>query len=179
MTGPGPGPCLAPPAGRPPWDLVLLDRDGTLNERVDGYVDHPDRLRMLPGAASAVRRLNEAGCRVVLVTNQRGLATGRLSWGAYEEVTARLHAELAARGAHLDRVELCPHDEGTCDCRKPRDGLFRRALAAAPWADPRRCAMIGDMPSDVHPARGLGMRGLLLGEDAEDLVAAVDELLSS
>jgi len=158
---------------------VLLDRDGTLNERVDGYVDHPDRLRMLPGAASAVRRLNEAGCRVVLVTNQRGLATGRLSWGAYEEVTARLHAELAAKGAHLDRVELCPHDEGTCDCRKPRDGLFRRALAAAPWADPRRCAMIGDMSSDVHPARGLGMRGLLLGEDAEDLVAAVDELLSS
>lgn len=115
MTGPGPGPCLAPPAGRPPWDLVLLDRDGTA---------------------------------------QRA-------------------------GAHLDRVERCPHDEGTCDCRKPRDGLFRRALAADPWADPRRCAMIGDMPSDVHPARGLGMRGLLLGEDAEDLVAAVDELLSS
>ncbi len=173
----GAGAVLPPPVGDPKWHLVLLDRDGTLNERVEGYVEAPDDLRMLPGAASAVRRLNEAGCRVVLVTNQRGLATGRLSPERFEAVTARLHRELAASGAHLDRVEVCPHEEGTCDCRKPRDGMFRRALAAAPWADPARCAMIGDMPTDLVPARGLGMRGLLLGEDAPDLAAAVDVLL--
>ena len=168
---------LPPPVGDPPWHLVLLDRDGTLNERVEGYVGDPADLRMLPGAAAAVRRLNEAGCRVVLVTNQRGLATGRLTPDAFEAVMARLHAELSASGAHLDRVEVCPHDEDTCDCRKPRDGMFRRALASAPWADPGRCVMIGDMPTDVTPARGLGMQGILLGEDAPDIASAVDVLL--
>lgn len=168
------------PPGPPgaPWDLVLLDRDGTINERVDGYVDDPAGLRLLPGAADAVRRLNDAGCRVVLVTNQRGLATGRLSTAQWVAVSERLDDELAAAGAHLDHVELCPHDEGTCDCRKPRDGMFRRALRAAPWADPRRCAAVGDMPSDVAPARALGMRALLLGVDAPDLAHAVDALLA-
>jgi histidinol-phosphate phosphatase family protein len=171
-------PVIPPGAPGAPWDLVLLDRDGTINERVDGYVDDPAGLRLLPGAADAVRRLNEAGCRVVLVTNQRGLATGRLSVEQWRAVSERLDDELAASGARLDHVELCPHDEGACDCRKPADGLFRRALRAAPWADPARCAAVGDMPSDVAPARALGMHGVLLGVDAPDLAGAVDGLLT-
>lgn len=159
---------------------MFLDRDGTLNQRVPGgYVDDPDRLVLLPGAARAVAALNRAGCRVVLVTNQRGLATGRLGWAQWEAVTARLGNLLAATDAHLDRIEMCPHDRGTCDCRKPAPGLFLSALDAAPWADPARCAMVGDMPSDVRPAQELGMRTIQLGVDATSLADAVDLLLSA
>lgn len=168
---------IPPPVRAGRWDMVLLDRDGTLNARVEGYVETPDALRMLPGAAAAVRRLNDSGARVVLVTNQRGLATGRITPAGWTAVSERLDEELARAGAVLDHVEVCPHDIGQCDCRKPLPGLFHRALAAAPWAVPARCAMVGDMPSDVTPAAGLGMRTVLLGTEAPDLAAAVDLLL--
>ena len=173
-------PYLIPPSAEgAPWDIVFLDRDGTLNVRLHGYVDHPDALRLLPGAAGAVAALNRAGCRVVLVTNQRGLATGALGWPQWEAVTARLGEHLAAAGAHLDHIDLCPHAEGFCDCRKPAVGLFHAVLRAAPWAIPERCAVVGDMPSDVVPARALGMRALELGVEAATLAEAVDLLLAT
>lgn len=173
-------PELIPPADPgAPWDIVFLDRDGTLNARVEGYVDAPERLELLPGAAAAVAALNRAGCRVVLVTNQRGLATRRLTWSQWTSVTAHLEELLAAAGGHLDRIEMCPHDHGTCDCRKPATGLFRSALAAAPWADRARCVMVGDMPSDIAPARELGMHSVMLGAEATSLADAVGRLLSA
>ena len=171
-------PSLIPPAGRgAPWDIVFLDRDGTLNERVSGYVDDPDRLILLPGAARAVAALNRAGCRVVVVTNQRGLATGALSWPQWHAVTQRMEVLLAESEAHIDRIEMCPHDVGSCGCRKPEPGLFLAALRAAPWATARRCAMVGDMPSDTSPALGLGMRAILIGGEAASLDDAVGILL--
>lgn len=171
-------PGLIPPTeSEAPWDIVFLDRDGTLNKRLPGYVDAPDRLVLLPGAAEAVARLNHAGCRVVLVTNQRGLATGALSWPQWNAVTDRMSTLLASAGAHIDHIEVCPHERGTCECRKPATGLFLSALAAAPWARVERCAMVGDMPSDIVPAQVLGMRGILLGREAVDVRAAVDLLL--
>lgn len=168
---------IPPPEEGAPWDIVFLDRDGTLNERVTGYVDEPDRLILLPGAAAAVAALNRTGCRVVLVTNQQGLATGALNWPQWHAVTNRLETLLARAGAHIDRIEMCPHEAGTCRCRKPAPGLFLAALAAAPWARPARCAMVGDMPSDVAPALSLGMTVLLLGADATSLEEAVNRLL--
>lgn len=174
-------PVIPSPAGESEgsaYDIVFLDRDGTVNVRVpDGYVDDPERMLLLPGAGAAVARLNASGARVVVVTNQRGLATGRLTRAAYDAVTGRLADLLAAEGAHLDATYVCPHDHGECVCRKPADGLFRAALADAPWARAHRCALVGDMPSDITPARGLGMRTLLLGVDVPDLAAAVEVLL--
>ena len=99
------------------------------------------------------------------MTNQRGVARGLLSRTDLEAVHARLAQDLAAADGRVDAVAVCPHDEGECSCRKPFDGLFREALARAPWADPRRCLMIGDMPSDLEPARGLGMRTERVGAD--------------
>lgn len=165
--------------GAAPWDIVFLDRDGTLNVRRDGYVADPADLQLLPDVGAAVARLNRAGSRVVLVTNQRGLSTGALTWEGWRAVSARLRELLAEHGAHLDAVHMCPHDEGQCECRKPATGLFLAALGAAPWAEPTRCAMVGDMPSDVQPARELGMRAIELGVDAPDLASAVATLLSS
>lgn len=148
-----------------PFDLVLLDRDGTLNERVvDGYVTGPEALVVLPGAAEAVAELTRAGCRTVLVTNQRGISRGVMGRADLEAVHARLEEALAAAGGHLDAIAVCPHGEGECACRKPRDGLFREALGRAPWARAGRCLMIGDMPSDLTPATGLGMRTTRVGD---------------
>lgn len=160
------------------WDIVFLDRDGTINERVDGYVDDPERLVLLPGAVEAVARLNAAGLRVVLVTNQRGLATGRLTQEQWTAVTERLVSELAAVGGRLDAIRMCPHENDSCDCRKPRPGMFLAELADQPWARRERCAMVGDAPTDVEPARALGMRAWQLGVDATDLADAVDRILS-
>ena len=150
---------LAPAGEGAPFDIVLLDRDDTLNVRVrGGYVTRPEELVMLPGAAQGVARLTRAGCRAVLVTNQRGVARGLMSRADLVAVQARLDRELVAAGTRLDGVAVCTHEEGACDCRKPGDGLFREVLARAPWASARRCVMIGDSPHDLAPARALGMR---------------------
>ncbi len=161
------GPEVLDPA-RPdaPFDLVLLDRDGTLNERVvDGYVTRPEELVLLPGASEALCRITEAGCRTVLVTNQRGIDRGLMTRADLVAVHERLTGELAADGGRLDAIAVCPHGQGRCACRKPLDGLFRESLRRAPWADPRRCLMIGDMPTDLEPATGLGMRTCRVGPE--------------
>ena len=145
---------------------------------MDGYVTSPDGLVLLPGAADAVARITRAGCPTVLVTNQRAIARGLLGRGGLEEVHSRLEAELSTAGGRLDAAVVCPHAAGECACRKPADGLFREALARAPWADPARCVMVGDMPSDLEPATGLGMRVVRVGPGAP-IDAAVEGLLGA
>lgn len=157
-----------------PFDVVLLDRDGTLNVRVpDGYVTHPDGLELLPGAAAGLEMLTGAGCTIVIVTNQRGISRGLMDRTDLVAVHDRLSQLLAPAGGHLDAIAVCPHATGACACRKPLDGLFREALSRAPWADPQRCLMVGDMPSDLEPAIGLGMRAERVGpQRGLDVVAA-------
>lgn len=171
-------PELTVPASSQPWDIVFLDRDGTINERVEGYVDDPERLVVLPGAAAAIGRLNALRIPVILVTNQRGLSTGALSPAAWESVMGEMRRLLALEDAHIDRVMLCPHDEGECGCRKPLPGLFEAALREIPCARPERCVMIGDMPSDMEPALALGMHVVQIGQDVACLADAVDWILS-
>lgn len=168
---------IAPGNPTAAYDIVFLDRDGTLNVHRPGYVADPADLVLLPGAAPAVARLNAAGCRVVLVTNQQGIATGRLTRAELVLVHRTLIAQLAAAGAHLDAIQVCPHEAGTCTCRKPAPGLFEIALRRAAWASGGRCAMVGDQPSDVRPAVDLGMTTVLLGGETGSLAAAVEHLL--
>jgi D-glycero-D-manno-heptose 1,7-bisphosphate phosphatase len=160
--------------------VAFLDRDGTINEKAPegDYVKGPAELALLPGAAAAIRRLNDAGISAIVVTNQRGLALGLMSESDLEAV----HFELAARlgavaGAHIDAFFYCPHEIGECDCRKPGPGMFRQARARFPWIELERSAMIGDGPSDVEAGRQLKMATLQIGVDVPDLAAAVDELL--
>jgi D-glycero-D-manno-heptose 1,7-bisphosphate phosphatase len=155
---------------------AFLDRDGTINVKApEGeYVTHPDRVRLLPGAARAVRRLNDLGALVIVVTNQRGIALGRMTEGDLHQVHARLTALLADEaGAHIDAFFFCPHDRGRCDCRKPHPGLLRNAVRRFPDIDLRRSILIGDSPSDVAAADRFGLASLQLGRDAPDLWEAV------
>jgi D-glycero-D-manno-heptose 1,7-bisphosphate phosphatase len=159
---------------------VFLDRDGTINAKPEegSYVVRPDQLELLPHAGMAIRRLNDARLKVLVVTNQRGIALGRLS----EEMLARIHARLSRMlvadcGAHVDGFFHCPHQIGVCDCRKPRLGMFRSALRRWPEIDPTCSAMVGDSSSDVEAGVALGMTSLLIGDDVPDLASAVEHLL--
>jgi D-glycero-D-manno-heptose 1,7-bisphosphate phosphatase len=147
---------------------VFIDRDGTLTEEV-GYVNHPSRLRLLPRAAEAVRRLNDAGLPAVLVTNQAGLARGYFTEDILRTTNEALVSQLKQAGAHLDGIYVCPHHptEGvppyrtSCDCRKPAPGLLRRA-AADLGLDLTASTMVGDKPSDLMPGRTVGARAVLV-----------------
>ncbi|MEJ2483926.1 MAG: HAD family hydrolase [Gemmatimonadota bacterium] len=140
------------------YDAVFLDRDGTLIDD-PGYLSDPREVSLIPGAAEAVRRLNEANIPVVVVTNQSGIGRGYYRETDFRAVQSELERRLAAHGARLDGVYHCPHDPeaGPCRCRKPGTELFERA---AEQFDIRRehCLYIGDRVRDVSPAsRWAGM----------------------
>jgi D-glycero-D-manno-heptose 1,7-bisphosphate phosphatase len=142
---------------------VFLDRDGTIIED-PGYLHDPGKVRLLPGAADAVRQLNEAGYLVVTVTNQSGIARGLYGVAEYEAVQQRLTALLTQRNAHLDGSYFCPHYPeltGPCDCRKPGTKLFRDAQTAF-GIDFSGSWWVGDRLADVQPARVLRGRGILV-----------------
>jgi D-glycero-D-manno-heptose 1,7-bisphosphate phosphatase len=142
---------------------VFLDRDGTLIDD-PGFLHEPAKVQLIPGAAEAVRRLNEAGYRVVTVSNQSGIARGLYTLADYEAVQRRLGELLAADGARLDGSFVCPHHPqftGPCDCRKPGIKLFHDAQAAL-GIDLARSWWVGDRLSDVQPARVLGGRAILV-----------------
>ena len=147
---------------------VFLDRDGTINEEV-GYLDRLEMLRLVPGAAEAIRLINESGMKAVVVTNQSGVARGIFDESFLDEVHMRLRKMLSEEAAYLDGVYFCPHHptEGRgkylrrCDCRKPEPGLLRRA-ADELFLDPQRSYMIGDTLKDVETAARIGARGILV-----------------
>jgi D-glycero-D-manno-heptose 1,7-bisphosphate phosphatase len=173
---------------------VFLDRDGTIIEDT-GYLSSPDQVRLLPGAAEAIRRLNDRGLPALIVTNQSGIARGLLSEEEYHRTVRRLDELLADAGAHVERHYFCPHlpeVSGGCECRKPGALLYRKAADDFD-IDLARSWWIGDRARDVLPAAKFGARGILvLGEmavpeapgqsahrvlQARDLSAAVDLIL--
>ena len=107
--------------------LVVLDRDGTINEDTAAFVDSPDAWRPLPGALDAIARLNHAGWHVVVASNQSGLGRGLYEVAMLNAVQARMHKLLAAAGGRLDAIFYCPHSpDEACHCRKPEPGLFEQ-----------------------------------------------------
>ena len=149
---------------------VFLDRDGTINEDT-GYIDAPERLFIIDGAASAIKRLNSKGFRVVVITNQSGVGRGYFTKEAADSVNKKLEEILKREGAHLDGIYYCPHHpDDNCECRKPRIGLLEKAkndLAI----DFKKSYVIGDKVSDIEIAQGIGGKGILVltgfGKDAK------------
>ena len=146
-----------------PRPAAFLDRDGTLVEDVH-YLSRPEQLRLLPGAAAAVRRLNDADVPVVVITNQSGIARGLLTADDYAAVERRLDAMLRAEGATLLATYHCPHLPeltGPCACRKPGPLLYERA-AHEHGLDLARSLYVGDRWRDVEPALRFGGTGVLV-----------------
>jgi D-glycero-D-manno-heptose 1,7-bisphosphate phosphatase len=146
---------------------AFLDRDGTINAKAPRgeYVTTPDQVEILDGAAGAIRRLNEAGIWVGIVTNQRGVALGRMTSADLDVVHERLFSRLASAEAHVDAVYVCPHEQGTCACRKPLPGLLLQAQQDVGDIDFSQAAIIGDSLSDIQAGRAVGTRTVLLASE--------------
>lgn len=169
----------------PGMPTAFLDRDGVLN--VDhGYVYRIDELDWIDGAPEAVRVLNEAGFRVVVITNQSGIARGHYGEEAVVRFHAHMRAFLAERGARIDAFYVCPHHpEGTvapyaidCECRKPKIGLLEQAARDCA-VDRARSFVIGDRDGDVEAAAAFGIRGVKFDWTKQKLVEIVRELIST
>lgn len=162
---------------------AFLDRDGTII-RDASYVRYPHDVVLLPGAADAIRRLNERDIVVIVVTNQSGIARGLLGADDYELVRERTESLVADAGARIEATYMCPHHPdftGACDCRKPGLELYRRAIADHDL-DARSSVFIGDRWRDVAPAGALGGHGILLDVDstpADDLDRARRESIAT
>jgi D-glycero-D-manno-heptose 1,7-bisphosphate phosphatase len=138
---------------------VFLDRDGVINVKpaAGEYIRTHAEFQLIETVADWIRLFNALDLLVIVVTNQRGVALGLMSIEDLESIHRKMRDDLAARGARLDDIYCCVHDEGACDCRKPRPGMVR--AAAAKWQiDIGRSLMIGDSVSDRELAEVCGMR---------------------
>ena len=137
---------------------LFLDRDGTILED-PGYLSDPDKARLFPGAAEALRRFADAGHAIVVVTNQSGVGRGLFGWKDYEQVAARVRQELGKHGVTIDVECACGHapEEGaSCGWRKPAPGMID-AAARRLDLDLGASLMVGDMPSDLQAAEAAGV----------------------
>jgi D-glycero-D-manno-heptose 1,7-bisphosphate phosphatase len=175
--------------------LVILDRDGVINEDSDDYIKSPQEFVPLPGSLEAIARLNAAGYHVVVATNQSGVARGLFDVTTLDAMHDKLRQLLAAVGGHIDGIFYCPHQpDDHCDCRKPEPGLLRQIAEAfeQPLTD---VPVIGDSRRDLDSARTMGARPILVrtgkgertiaaGQGLDgvaiyaDLASAVDALLA-
>mgnify|MGYP001611192023 CR=1 FL=1 len=175
--------------------LVILDRDGVINHDSDDYIKSPDEWLPIPGSLEAVARLNRAGYRVVVASNQSGLARGLFDMDTLTRIHDKLHRALAAAGGAVDAIFFCPHGPADhCACRKPQPGLLLD-IAARLQTQLVDVPVVGDALRDVQAARAAGARPILVrtGKGAwteiqgeglqdvsvyDDLAAAVDALLA-
>ena len=171
---------------------AFIDRDGVLNEE-RAFVHRAEDFAFVPGAVEALSRLKAAGYLLVVVTNQSGIARGLYSEADYRALTEHMRERLEAEGISLDAVEYCPHlPDATvdryrvdCDCRKPKPGMLKRAIAALD-IDPAASFLVGDRLSDVQAGRAAGIgrcflvrTGYPLPEEAVARADAVyDDLLA-
>jgi D-glycero-D-manno-heptose 1,7-bisphosphate phosphatase len=147
---------------------VFIDRDGTISEEV-GYINHPERFRLFPYAATAIKQLNESGWLAIVTTNQAGVARGYFAEDMIHAVHDRMTNELASDGARIDAIYYCAHHPSVgdppyridCDCRKPKPGLITRA-ARDFNIDLSNSWVVGDRYSDIELAHNAGAKSALV-----------------
>jgi len=145
---------------------VFLDRDGTINEEM-GYINHIDRFVLMPGAAAAIRSINESDLKAVVVTNQSGVARGYFPKELIDQVHQKMSDLLQKEGAFLDGIYTCTHapsskgESGGCGCRKPKIGLMKQA-AQELNLDLEKSYVVGDRYKDMEMARNAGAKAILV-----------------
>jgi len=146
---------------------VFLDRDGVINRKApeNQFIARWDDFHILPDVEAAIAAINRWNRRVIVVSNQRGIALGKYTVADVNTLHATLRQHLQSHGAHIDAFYFCPHDKNECDCRKPRPGLFLQAFRDFPEASAVNSLLIGDSLSDIEAARNLGMRSVFIEGD--------------
>ena len=142
--------------------LLLLDRDGVINQESPDYIKSPDEWRPIPGSLAAIARLASAGFRVAVTTNQSGVGRGLFSEEVLGDIHRKMLSEVEQAGGRIDRIFYCPHgpDEG-CDCRKPRPGLIYQAIEALP-CQRSNIVLIGDTLRDLEAAQAADIQAFLV-----------------
>ncbi len=175
--------------------LIVLDRDGVINHDSDAFIKSPDEWIPIPGSLEAIARLNQAGYRVVVSTNQSGIARGLLNIMALNAIHQKMHAAAQQVGADIDAVFFCPHAaDDHCDCRKPKPGMLRE-VAERLNVSLKGVPVVGDSLRDLQAGFVLGCAPYLVltgkGEKTRDkgglppgtmvlsnLAAVADQLLT-
>lgn len=175
--------------------LVILDRDGVINFDSAQFIKSPAEWKPIPGSLEAIARLNQAGYRVVVATNQSGVGRALFDMDTLNAIHDKMHKTVAAVGGRIDAIFFCPHAaDSSCDCRKPKPGMFER-IAACYNIDLTSVPAIGDSLRDLQAAEAAGALPMLvltgkgektladggLPEDTlvfKDLAAVVDDLIS-
>ncbi|MEI7439809.1 MAG: HAD family hydrolase [Thermoleophilia bacterium] len=145
---------------------VFIDRDGVINRKMgEGeYVNALDEFEILPGSIDALVRLSKHGFSVIVVTNQQGVGRGLTSPQMLDRIHDELRAKVAAAGGEITAIMVCPHIEGTCDCRKPQVGLFVEAQRLYPEISFSDSFVIGDSASDMEAAARIGAQAIRVSD---------------
>jgi D-glycero-D-manno-heptose 1,7-bisphosphate phosphatase len=142
--------------------LIVLDRDGVINHDSEQFIKTPDEWRPIPGSLEAIARLHHAGFRVVVATNQSGVARGLLDMATLNAIHEKMHRALALVGGRLDAVFYCPHSaDAQCDCRKPRHGMLKE-IAVRFGVEMAGVPCVGDSLRDLQCAEGIGAQPMLV-----------------
>src|SRR5271170_6985852 len=152
----------------PAIEYVFLDRDGVINRKPSegAYVTRWEEFDLLPGVAGAIASLNRSGRKVIVVTNQRGIALGLMTESELGAIHDRLQRELAREGAAIDAIYYCPHGHDECSCRKPQTGMLEAAFRDFPGAAAENSILIGASHADMECGRRAGMTTIFV--DSED-----------
>jgi D-glycero-D-manno-heptose 1,7-bisphosphate phosphatase len=139
-----------------PIKIIILDRDGTINEDRDDYVKSPEEWEPIPGALEAIARLNHAGWHTVVATNQSGIGRGLFDMATLNAMHMKMHQLLAKQGGRIDAVFFCPHTPADgCDCRKPLPGLFTQ-IGERYGVDLEEVPVVGDVLRDLQAGSAAG-----------------------
>ncbi|KAF0817975.1 D-glycero-alpha-D-manno-heptose-1,7- bisphosphate 7-phosphatase [Bacillus sp. ZZV12-4809] len=166
---------------------IFLDRDGVLNEVLSErvkFVNKPEQLYLLEGAAEAVSELTKAGYEIFVVTNQGGVGLGFLKERELKKIHERLQELVAAKGGHIEEVAYCPHKpKAGCECRKPNAGMLLE-LAERHHLDLAKSIMVGDHERDIEAGKKAGCKTVFIGSEqtsadiqASSLLEAVEDIL--
>ena len=159
--------------------LIILDRDGVINYDSDFYIKSPDEWVPIPGSLAAIAQLNRAGYRVVIATNQSGIARGLYDLDTLSQIHEKLRQELASVGGHIEEIFFCPHHpDDNCDCRKPKLGLFKQ-IQAKYDIDLSDTFFIGDTLTDIQAAKEVPCKPILvLSGKGQQALLSHPELIS-
>jgi D-glycero-D-manno-heptose 1,7-bisphosphate phosphatase len=142
--------------------LVILDRDGVINEESDQYIKSPSEWIPIPGSLHAISRLNKAGYRVAVATNQEAVSRGLFDAATLQRIHSKMHQAVTAAGGRLDAIYFCPHGaEIGCDCRKPKPGMLIDCMKRFD-AEPAEVAVVGDTWRDMVAAQSAGCQAILV-----------------
>jgi D-glycero-D-manno-heptose 1,7-bisphosphate phosphatase len=145
-----------------PQKLIILDRDGVINYDSDQFIKSPDEWKPIPGSLEAIARLNQWGWRVVVASNQSGVGRGLFGMDTLNAINEKMVKSLAQVGGRLDAIFFCPHAaDSTCDCRKPKPGMFLQ-IAERFNASLERVPSVGDSLRDLQAGVLVGCKPYLV-----------------